>query len=403
MDLLKLVLIFAIMIGLVAWTKRLWLAALVASAACFLLYLIPVTDGLKEIWSSVSAWSTIQLLLMTYTIAFLQAMVKQKGGVDRSQKALTDLFHNNWVTCTVAPFVVGLLPTAPAVFFAGDIIDDCVGDRLTPAQKATAASFFRHISEAFLPTYSAILTALALTGIGAGPFVLGMLPMMILMVFIGCFFLYRGRVPFRAEGEASTHKLQDVKDFFLGLWPLIIAIVLVVGFNVNVLLSIVIVIVAYFLLDRFAPKSVLPYFKSSFQLKLFANTIAIYVFKGALTASGMIHKLPSFFDGLPIPAFLIFGLLCFIGTVIAGSQAITTTMVPVAFAAIPGSGLPLLCLLMCFIYAAMQISPTHVCLSLSCDHFGASLGQLIKLTLPIITVFLIFVCLYYLGWTALIA
>ena len=367
-------------------------AALATVAAFFAGALVPVAFALTEVFFTAVAFAGA---------AFFAGAALAAGAFGAAAFFAGAVFFAGAALAAVFFAAAGALTAA--VFFAGDIIDDCVGDRLTPAQKATAASFFRHISEAFLPTYSAILTALALTGIGAGPFVLGMLPMMILMVFIGCFFLYRGRVPFRAEGEASTHKLQDVKDFFLGLWPLIIAIVLVVGFNVNVLLSIVIVIVAYFLLDRFAPKSVLPYFKSSFQLKLFANTIAIYVFKGALTASGMIHKLPSFFDGLPIPAFLIFGLLCFLGTVIAGSQAITTTMVPVAFAAIPGSGLPLLCLLMCFIYAAMQISPTHVCLSLSCDHFGASLGQLIKLTLPIITVFLIFVCLYYLGWTALIA
>ena len=273
---------------------------------------------------------------------------------------------------------------------------------LTPAQKATAASFFRHISEAFLPTYPAILTALTLTGIAAGPYVLAMLPLMILMVLIGCFFLYRGRIPFRAEGEPSTHKLRNVLDFFLGLWPLITAIILVVGFGMNVLLSIVISIAAYFLLGRFPAATVRPYFKSSFQLKLLANTFSIYVFKGALTASGVVGELPSFFEGLPIPAFLIFGLLCFLGTVIAGSQAITTTMVPVAFAAIPGAGLPLLCLLMCFIYAAMQISPTHVCLSLSCDHFGASLGDLIRLTLPIITTFLVIVSLLYAGWMMLL-
>ena len=390
------------MIGLVAGTKKLWLSALSASVCCFLLYRIPLETGLPEVFRSVTAWSTVQLYIMTYAIAFLQSMIKEKGGVDRSQKALTDLFHTNWVTCTVAPFVVGLLPTAPAVFFAGDIIDDCAGDRLTPAQKATAASFFRHISEAFLPTYPAILTALTLTGIAAGPYVLAMLPLMILMVLIGCFFLYRGRIPFRAEGEPSTHKLRNVLDFFLGLWPLITAIILVVGFGMNVLLSIVISIAAYFLLGRFPAATVRPYFKSSFQLKLLANTFSIYVFKGALTASGVVGELPSFFEGLPIPAFLIFGLLCFLGTVIAGSQAITTTMVPVAFAAIPGAGLPLLCLLMCFIYAAMQISPTHVCLSLSCDHFGASLGDLIRLTLPIITTFLVIVSLLYAGWMVLL-
>ncbi|MBR1757870.1 MAG: DUF401 family protein [Lachnospiraceae bacterium] len=402
MEMIKLVIIFAVMIGICAMKKPLWLAALIASVCCFLLYQVPVLDGLTAIWQSISAKSTIQLLILTYVICFLQSMIKKKEGVDRAQKALTRVFHNNWITCTVAPFVVGLLPTAPAVFFSGDIIEEAVGDRLTPAQKATAASFFRHISEAFLPTYSAILTALALTGIAAGPFVLGMLPMMIVMELIGCFFLYRGRVPAKAEGEASQNKGRDLLTFFISLWPLIVAIILVVGFGLNVLLAIAIVTIAYFFLDRFAFVQIKPFFKSSFQLKVFLNTLSVYTFKGALGATGILTKLPEFFENIPIPAFLIFTLLCFIGTVIAGSLTITTTMVPVAFASIPGAGLPLLCLLMCFIYAAMQISPTHVCLSLSCDHFGTSLGELIKTTLPIILTFMVIVVLYYMGWTALI-
>ena len=64
-----------------------------------------------------------------------------------------------------------------------------------------------------MPTYAAILTALALTGFAAGEFVLGMLPMMIILVLIGCFFLYRGRVPVKAEGPKSSNKANDFKEF----------------------------------------------------------------------------------------------------------------------------------------------------------------------------------------------
>ena len=100
---------------------------------------------------------------------------------------------------------------------------------------------------------------------------------------------------------------------------------------------------------------------------------------------------------------ILFVLICFFGSIVAGSLTMTTTMVPVAFAAIPNSGLPLLCLLMCSVYAAMQVSPTHVCLTLSCEHFNVSLGALIKRTIPIVVTFLFVAVLYYLGFSAIMS
>ena len=402
MQILKLVIVFAVMIGIIVMKQPLMVAAPIAAIVCWILNGVPFNTGVHAILHDLTAVSTLQLILMMYLITFMQSMLKKRGGIDLSQKALTRLFHNNWVTCTIAPFIIGLLPAAPAVFISGDVIDDAVGDRLTNEQKATAASFFRHVSEAFMPTYAAILTALALTGFSAGSFVLGMLPMMIILVLIGCFFLYRGRVPVAAEGPKSSNKAKDFKEFILGIWPILAAIVLIVGFDMNVALTILIVTVAYFFAGKFTFEEIKPYFLDSLQPKVIGNMLSVYVFKAILSSTDTISALPEFFSKLPIPTFLIFVLICFFGSIIAGSLTMTTTMIPVAFAAIPGSGLPLLCLLMCSVYAAMQISPTHVCLTLSCEHFNVSLGSLIKQTIPIIGVFLVVACFYYLGWTTLI-
>ncbi len=403
MQILKLVIVFAVMITIIVLKQPLMVAAPIAAVVCWILNGVPFNVGVQAIIRDLTAFSTLQLIIMMYLITFMQSMLKARNGIDISQKALTRLFHNNWITCTVAPFVIGLLPAAPAVFISGDVIDEAVGDRLTREEKATAASFFRHVSEAFMPTYAAILTALALTGFSAGHFVLGMLPMMIILVLIGCFYLYRGKVPVKAEGERSADKANDFKEFVLGIWPILAAIVLIVGFGMNVALTILIVTVAYFFTGKFTFAEIKPYFASSLQPKIIGNTLAVYMFKAILTSTDTISALPEFFSRLPIPTFLIFMLICFFGAIIAGSLTMTTTMIPVAFAAIPGSGLPLLCLLMCAVYAAMQISPTHVCLTLSCEHFGVSLGALIKRTIPIIVTFLFVAVLYYLGWSVLIA
>ncbi|MBQ1383653.1 MAG: DUF401 family protein, partial [Solobacterium sp.] len=279
MQILKLVIVFAVMIGIIVLKQPLMVAAPIAAIVCWILNSVPLQTGINAIIHDLTAWSTIQLIIMMYLITFMQSMLKARNGIDRSQKALTRLFHNNWITCTIAPFIIGLLPAAPAVFISGDVISEAVGDRLTNEQKATAASFFRHVSEAFMPTYAAILTALALTGFAAGEFVLGMLPMMIILVLIGCFFLYRGRVPVKAEGPKSSNKANDFKEFVLGIWPILAAIVLIVGFGMNVALTILLVTIAYVFTGRFKLEEIKPFFISSLQPKVIGNTLAVYVFK----------------------------------------------------------------------------------------------------------------------------
>ncbi len=401
MALLKLLAVFAVMIGLIVIKQPLYVAAPAAALVCWLLFGIPFQRGIDAIVARIFSTSTLQLLLVMYFITFMQEMIKKRNGIDQSQKALTRMFNNNWITCTVAPFIIGLLPAAPAVFVSGDVIDRAVGDRLDNGQKATAASFFRHLSEAFMPTYPAILTALALTGMSTGGFVLGMLPLMIIMVLIGCFFLYRGRVPVKADGEPSKNKALDLKEFVGGVWPIFVAIILIVGFGVNTTLAIGLVTVVFVFLGKFSFEEIKPFFRTAFQPKIIVQTLAVYMFSAVLGASGVIKDLPGFFENLPIPTFMVFMLICFFGAIVAGSLTMTTTMLPLAFETIPNAGIPLLCLLMSTIYAAMQISPTHVCLTLSCEKFKVPLSSLIKNTIPIILTFLVVTVIYYVGLSAI--
>ena len=46
-------------------------------------------------------------------------------------------------------------------------------------------------------------------------------------------------------------------------------------------------------------------------------------------------------------------------------------------------------------YAAMQISPTHICLAIITEYFNVSWGQLMKKTLPVILVFVVILTGYY--------
>src|SRR5690554_2175449 len=117
-------------------------------------------------------------------------------------------------------------------------------------------------------------------------------------------------------------------------------------------------------MSKFSFKELKPMFISAFDKRIMLTTVLIMIFKELLMNTGVIAQLPYYFNKLPVSAFIIFGLIMFFGTLLAGSQAMIVLLIPLAFATIPNGGLPLLVFLMCMTYIAMQISPTHICLAI---------------------------------------
>lgn len=399
---LKLLVVFLIVMAIIAKKKPIYAAVAAGAAATWLLYGIPAKDGLSAVVRACTSWDTLQLILVMYLITFLQKMMGQRGAIDLAQKGLSALFNNRWVNCAAAPIFIGMLPTVNAAFIAGDIVKASAEDTMKPEDMAVATTYFRHVSESFMPTYSSIILALSLAGISAGEFIVGMLPIVACIIASGCFWFLRGKVPMATGQTASGNKGRNALDIFVGLWAILAIILLVVIFKMPIYTAAAIILVAYFLLHRFSFKEAKPNFAASLQLKLYLNTFAVMTLKEFLTVSGAINALPDFFAQLPIPTFMVFVLIFFFGSIVSGSSAIIGMCMPLAMAAVPGAGLPLVCLLMGATYVAMQLSPTHICLTLTAEYFGIPLGTLIRKTLPAALTTILFTIAYYLIWTAVI-
>ncbi|HPY37811.1 MAG TPA: DUF401 family protein, partial [Clostridia bacterium] len=135
--------------------------------------------------------------------------------------------------------------------------------------------------------------------------------------------------------------------------------------------------------------------RSAFEPKLLVNTFLVLVLKEFIDYTGVLQMLPKILSALPIPAFLVFALLFFIGGIISGTNGIIALGTPLAFSAIANGGMPLMVLLMCMCHAASQVSPTHICLVVASDYFHISLGDLIRKTLPIALAFSALMIGYY--------
>ena len=399
MDVLKLLVIFAFVMVVVAGKLPIYAAMAAGTVMAWLLYAIPVGEGLSAILRACSSWDTISLIVVVYIITVLQNMMIQRNAIERARAGLSSLFNHRWVNCAVAPIFIGMLPTPNAAFIAGDIVKASAGDYLDDQQQAVVTTYFRHVSESFMPTYNSILTALVLSGVAAGEFVPAMLPVVAVIIASGCFWFLRGKVPTATGEEPSKNKMGDLREIFTGLWAILAIIVLVVAARMEVYAAGLLVTLAYMLIHRFPVSRLRALLLQSFQWRLYLNTIGIMIFKEFLSVSGAINGLTASISALPLPSWLVFVLTFFFGGIVSGSTAMIVLCLPVAMATVPGAGLPLLVLLMGTVYAAMQVSPTHICLSLTADYFGIPLGTLFRKTLPAVLTTVGFTVLYYLAMT----
>lgn len=393
MDIIKLILIFSCIVIGMKLKKPLYVSIFAGILGTILLYGIHPLQSIKLMKNGAFSLSTLNLILVFYTITFLQRMMEKRAHLILAEKSLNNLFNSRRVNEMVAPFIIGLLPSPGAVLIASPIVDNASGEYISREEKTFITSYFSHISESFLPTYSDILLALNLSGVDMTAFVIAMLPMVIVLFLLG-YFIYVKKIPKNTGLEKSNDKRQDVKNLIISLWPIALTIIIILVFKIPAYYAVLPIIVLSFLLNKFSFEEIKPMFKSAIEGKLILTTIVIMMFKEVLTFTGIVQRLPGYFSALPIPPVIIFVLIFFIGTLVAGSQGMIAIALPLAYATIPNGGLALMVLIMCTTYITNQISPTHICLGIVTEHYGISFIDLVKKTIPIVLIFAVISALY---------
>ena len=97
-------------------------------------------------------WTTLESLLVFYSITFLQRMMEKRRNLSNAQVALNGLFNNNRVNASIVPFMLGMLPAASTVLICGPIVRGAVKNSdLTVPEQASITSYYRHIFRELSP------------------------------------------------------------------------------------------------------------------------------------------------------------------------------------------------------------------------------------------------------------
>lgn len=393
MSLLFLGIVFLVIVLLLAFRRPLYQAILGGLMVTAALYQIPPAALLRQTVRVFTNWGSLSVLVSLYLITYLQRMLEARSQIKLAQQDLNGLFHNRRINAAGAPLFIGLLPSAAAMILCGDIVKDATEGYLAPKEQAFVTSWFRHIPESTLPTYAGVLLMSNLSGVPLGNFMLGMLVPMLVLGLLG-YFPYLHRLPKDPGTPKSPDRCRDALHLFQHLWTLLAILALILICKLSVVTAVVVVIFAAGVVYRFRPGELFYMLCNAFEVTLLLNTFLVLVLKEFIEYTGVLESLPTALAALPIPAYLIFVLLFFVGGIISGTNGIIALGAPLAFAAIDG-GMPLMVLLMCMCHAASQVSPTHVCLVVASDYFHISIGELIRKTLPVAFAFCVLMVGYY--------
>ncbi len=430
--LLQILVVFALVVFATARKVHLGLAAAIGGFVLALWRGLAPLQVLAVSFGKIIDPDTILLVILMAGIMLFSSAMKRSGGMSAFSGALQALIPSPRIAMAIAPLIVGTLPMPGGAIMSAPLVDAMDPGRSKGAETLSAANYwFRHNLELIWPLYPAFIMTAAISGLGvdrllllngyAGPtlFILG-------LVFI----LPRPRksssaVQADAAGRGSLAR--RFADFVAGVAPLAIVLgvfvvldlvwkVLAPGMNLQAPFDA--------LAKRYVPiyaglaagcayigfgKAGWSNFRGSLTMgtvNLVAVIVGIMVFSALINAAGVAGASARELAGMGIPVALAIPILAFISGIVTGiGLGYVGLALPIALGMLPqGGSFPLeaaVALTCAFGYAGMMLSPLHVCMVVSAEHFGVGLASTIRRFIAPLTVFVMIATAYVLVIIAL--
>ena len=170
-------------------------------------------------WGMASSESHCSLLAVTFLVVWLSSQMAKAGTMRELAETVRRGLAKRWAVA-VLPALIGMLPMPGGALFSAPMVGDCDPENALDAEHRTALNYwFRHVWEYWWPLYPGILLALAITGLDIWQLMLAQFPLSIAAWFGGYWFLLRSV----HVGEGERERFQ-VGRFLLLMAPMGIGI-----------------------------------------------------------------------------------------------------------------------------------------------------------------------------------
>jgi integral membrane protein (TIGR00529 family) len=363
-----------------------------------------------------SSTNNIFLLIVVMQVIWLSSQMSKTDSMKDLVNTVKGMLPVR-AAVAVLPAIIGLLPMPGGAIFSAPLVDDCDDKReLSPMLKTQINYWFRHLWEYWWPLYPGVILAIQLTGLSELAFIALQLPLSLLSAFAGYLFLLR-KVPSHMNGKPKERALGQLLGLTAPIFLLIgvyIAVKLAIGLLVpddaelpaalapvvkaKYLPMAVGIFAAQLFLQRRRPlgknawKQILLNKKTA-NLAVLVLIVTIYsAFVQARLPDGafLMDHVRQELLGWGIPLWLVIMFIPFVAGVTTGvAVGMVGASFPVVIGLIganPGTSTLLATTVLAYAlgYMGMILSPVHVCLIVTNQHFKTSLAEsLLRLAKPV--------------------
>ncbi len=417
-------------LGLILVLNRVLRQLLIAVAAGTAVFAFWSGHSFASVGTVVAAYcsdaNTLFLLAVVFMIIWFSHQMARTGAMHDLVATVRQRLSPR-PSMAVLPALIGMLPMPGGAVFSAPLVDQCdTGSSVTNLRKTQINYWFRHIWEYWWPLYPGVLLAVEKTGLGIGQFMLVQLPLTIVAVAVGTLFLLRpgektdGVKTQMTQEDASTTAEPPCKlTHILAPLILIVCLYLILRLAVpffisdaNKYLPMLGAVAAGILLHHFQrplPRADWRAILLSGKTLNLAALVFVIGMYGAFIDSGppgdvtVMEQVREELSAWHIPVIFMIMVLPFICGVATGiSVGFVGTSFPVVMSLLgpdPGTAQLLATTVLAygFGYMGIILSPVHVCLLVTAEHFYTGvLRTLSGLILPA-CIMLAFAVLMYAG------
>jgi hypothetical protein len=347
------------------------------------------------LWNSI----TLMLVLSILLLGVLGHVLKKTGSLEKIIENLQAVISDARVIAATLPALIGMLTVPGGAILSAPLCAEA-GNRLNlpPDRQAAVNIWFRHVLYFMLPLFPSLILAAQLSGLPMSRFVLHNLPLTLIGIIAGFFYLFRGYSAGRRSTRFSSSKACQL---FISLSPLIVILALVVVFNIYfplaIGLGILIALINYLprknRLTAFIKRLrtlILPGIKIPIAIVI----AGIMIYKEALTYSEVIADLTNLVIGLGIPVIVLVASIPFLVGMLTGDNSASIALIfPMFMPLLPQEPMAFSAYL-AFLYASSTaghiISPAHPCFSLTKEYYQVHLKNVLLPMLPMLALIMIF-------------
>jgi hypothetical protein len=382
---IKISLVLALMVVLLS--RRLPLGPVMLAAALVLGLLFgmrPEAMGLAAWRSVIDFRTTVYLIIVLYLISVLENLLRTGGLLAKMVEALRTILRDRRLVASFMPAFIGFLPSAGGAMFSAPLVKEAAKDMgLSPGRMTFINYWFRHIWEPVFPLYPGLILAAALAGLPVSSLIYRMWPYTLMAVAAGWLLSWQG-VP-RESDDAGGDLGKAWRQALLTMAPVLFVIVAVLAFRFDLALMTGLACIGLAIGLRYPPAKVPHLLWEAFKPMTLLLIVGVMVFKGMLEASGAVAALPGVLSAYRIPPALIVFLLPFLTGLLTGiSQGYVAVSFPLLLGMMGPAADSLNWYVLAFISGlfGVYLSPSHLCLVLTKEYFGAGWGDIYRRLLP---------------------